>query len=895
MPSPWLIAKLGLNVAPGVIIACQAHRQRIQNERLVQKLRSQLRGVEDAGVRSTILRQIDGINSQTPTSTDVVLAGVNAALAGWQSLIEYQQAKINGENAAAAREQMAYFERMRMETEQLRQQLTEYSEDSVAARDRGEALLREDNYIEAAEFYQTAIEELQRRIQEGRTERSSETHALADYQLKLGYTYYAAGMYRKAVEALQEGLKLRELDSKMLSFLGMCYCKLGKYGEAIESLQQSLRQNRQDYIRVYLSFAKGMAAKQAGNIVNAKRFFKQAIQTLAEQVFGAGMHDPELYLIKAQSLMAIATVEDIGTTAQKKIIVKAIRSYTESLKLLAIEARYDIERGAIFKLRAQAYSLLAENSQLISVRLLFSGSNITRHRPMFDGHPSTFFSGAAADEGRREEVEHEAGNEPEVLTDISDAEVEFRPPTPTPQMPRVRYRVCYKREDLVRKAKEDAKAALELNPYSQTALEVLEQLGTTEEKEQATATLSLDDYTLGQRFETGEGVDSSSYLLANLHYEQAIRKYQDAAAVVTREIETAAFRSIVRIVGAYAKAGEDPDERLFAQYSIYTRQSLLSNFSRFSEVPGFRICAPSFYELGCSIEADQDLTLALEYYKLAASCNHADANFLAAKMLDEGRGCDVNKNEAILFAERAAQLNHVEANYWLGLKYQVMPTNVPSRFLMHPVTMLSGVTRNVVHVSAAAALLARISLRGTSLSLIDGMTGGRLSRGVDSASDAVLSSTGGKFIFASGVCEPRDCYFSLVDPTQDLLRKSNVGKSEIFLELLRSREKSAYYFRKAADLGHGEAALEYSRLRRGRDVFMFVVAAEREPRRVFVVRWFAGDTPLTTAQQEAEAIKARILASIDPTDTHYLEMARAAGVSVDEEPEAQPQPSAPRP
>jgi tetratricopeptide (TPR) repeat protein len=572
--SGWMLAA---QVASGIISLSKIHHQRQQMEGAAQEIGSVIDGITDLATRGPMLTQLAGLVSQTPTTGDMIGIGINTLGNILQAHSAYKERQTEREEAATARAQMEHFERVRMQREQLRQQLAEHREDSMAAFERAEPLLKRERYIEAAEFYHTAIENLKKSIQEGRSERSSVNDMLADNYVKMGFACYQAGMYCRAAESLQEGIKLRPGDSNIHTFLGMSYCKLEKYEKAITHFGQSLQQNKLHLTYAYLYYARGMKAKKEGDVIAANKWFDKTIKTLDENVFAEGMHSSELYLIKSSALLGI-TITDVATdidNQRRRLAVKAIRSYTESLKLLSTEAKYSIAREEIFVLRAQAYAYLARLPLEFSVRTpLFSGDNKPTRRPCAADRRRHYFFGRSVAAGESHgEAQYEPEREPEDLTDASDEEVTIRVPTSTTE---TRFRLVYTQEDMIKSALKDARAAFILNPYSQAALEILKDHGNAAERIQAEENLVLDDYDIAQNFEKGDWGDQD-WRRSVRYYERAIHKYvnmQKLDGTLEEERKRSAFRAQLGILKPYAEEAVDYSGCFLPHYSIYACQEL---------------------------------------------------------------------------------------------------------------------------------------------------------------------------------------------------------------------------------------------------------------------------------------------------------------------------------
>jgi tetratricopeptide (TPR) repeat protein len=61
-----------------------------------------------------------------------------------------------------------------------------------------------------------------------------------DYRIQLGNAYYDMGQYQKAIDAYQEGLKLRPQDAAVETDLGTCYHYLGQSDRALGVLDHVL-------------------------------------------------------------------------------------------------------------------------------------------------------------------------------------------------------------------------------------------------------------------------------------------------------------------------------------------------------------------------------------------------------------------------------------------------------------------------------------------------------------------------------------------------------------------------------------------------------------------------------------------------------------------------------
>ena len=592
--SGWMLAA---QVASVLIKLSKNHNQRLRMQGSAEKIRGNLDlisvdNIENPeaiasilGSKDSMLKQLGSLVSQTPTTGDMFGFGIDALGNILQERSAYKARQTEREEAATARAQMEHFERVRIQTEQLQKQLAEYSEDSMDAFERAEPLLKEERYIEAAEFYHMAIENRKKSIQEGRSERSAVNDMLADNYVKMGFACYKSGMYRRAAESLQEGIKLRPGDSNIHIYLGMSYCKLEKYEEAITHFSKALQQNKLHLTYAYLYYARGMVTKKAGDVVEANKWFDKTIKTLDDHIFDEGMHSSELYLMKAQALLGI-TISRFAAEAdnqRRRLVVKAIRSYTESLKLLSTEARDSIAREEIFILRAQAYTvlegLIPESSKPpleFSVRTpLFSGNNKSTKRSHVAGRRRVYFLGRSVAVGAdHREAQYEPEREPEDLSDTSDEEVTIRVPTSTTE---VKSRLTYKRKDITQNALQDARAAFALNPYSQVALEILKKPGDSDnpasnpaERVIAEENLKLDDYQIGQKFEKGEGVDQDLRRAAQYH-EMAIDKF----IKLGDSFESSAKTALDYLKNYCRETARDHAKQLLTQYSTYSQQELV--------------------------------------------------------------------------------------------------------------------------------------------------------------------------------------------------------------------------------------------------------------------------------------------------------------------------------
>lgn len=294
------------------------------------------------------------------------------------------------------------------EAERLRVQYRDHVEDADIAKDRGKAFFEAGEFVAAAEFYQTAIDEIEASIQAGSKSRSSCTDALADYSLNMGKAYLYAGMYGRSIDSLQHGLTYRSHGSDIHFFLGRDYLELHNYRKALEHFRLSLGVHRKDDVLAYYHFVFGKQCAEA-DVEDAIRHFANTIKHLDEFI----ALDLKLELIniiplfslKAEALLAQARLIGAGERESRKLIIQGIYTYSFLLTLLPKTQEYSVEREKVFLGRALAYELLAGNAldNLDEVVVAVRSPLLAGDKPLRKMLPHVrrvnFFSGNAVEKG----------------------------------------------------------------------------------------------------------------------------------------------------------------------------------------------------------------------------------------------------------------------------------------------------------------------------------------------------------------------------------------------------------------------------------------------------------------------------------------------------------------
>lgn len=628
-----LVATVGLSLLKGGIDVYALHQKRKQTESIAKDLDKIIQGIDDPHLKLSWRQELFQINSQAPTTPDLVTTTIQTVDAVLQRVFEYIKAQ-NLEQDAQAQREREHLERIRAKLELLRkQQAEEHREDAGIAQAKSEELMQEDRYVEAISSYESTIHNLEASIQAGTKTRDSVKNNFADNYLRIGCVCRQIGMARRAIEYLEKGLEFRQSDRNIHAFLGISYLDLGKYEQAESHFQISFHLSQQSHIAVYLSFTQGMIAKRAGQTEEANRLFKLAIGRLDFEVFHVGQleigcHNKDFYLLRAEALSQI-TGDDEHAKYQRNLEI--IDSCTEALRLLPEEIRYSVDREKAITLRAQAYVSLAEYEQGVTTsRYLFAGDNILLHirRPRPAGRPTIYYPLGAAERGEQpEEQQIPQDQAPIGLEADSDEEVE-PPERPVSTRDR-RVRYFYSQTDIVAKAIQDANASLQLNPYSREALAILAQYNNAviqqtaqirspvdrAQKEainrQRLARLHINDYEIAQRFEKAEGGIGEERVVikdprrAAMFYQGIVDRHftHNSRPEETRAVVQAAAARIIQSYTIDMQSGRESNLTSYLNFSFY---GMPDSIARLRAIISIEQCRD---EVRILDEEDKELTI----------------------------------------------------------------------------------------------------------------------------------------------------------------------------------------------------------------------------------------------------------------------------------------------
>ncbi|OGT05629.1 MAG: hypothetical protein A2103_04860 [Gammaproteobacteria bacterium GWF2_41_13] len=856
-----LIATVGLGLAEGAVGMYGLYHKRKQVEAYAKELEETAQGINDPHLKLQLMQMLHGAKSQSPTTADhlgIIVQSVNSAV---RLIINYYQGQAEQERINLGR-----LEHMREKINLLQeQQAKAHQDDAGIAQSGAEKLLQEDRYFEAISFYETAVRNFEASIQTGSTTRDSVKNNFADNYLRMGGAYRQLGMPKKAIDCLTEALRWRENDRNIQAFLGIGYLDLGQYEKAASYFQKSFDIGRQSHVAVYLHFTKGMIEKRRGQVEEANRLFRLAIQILDREVLRVGQLEigcpnKDFYLLRAEAFAQIVEA-DIHDQAQCK--VEVINSCTEALRLIPREIRHSVEREKIFTLRAQAYVALAQYPQGIeSPHRLFAGDDIAEHirRPRPTGRARMFFARDGIERGEAPNPQPvPAEQAPIGPEEDSDEELDI-PQDPVIAAPRdQRMRGFYSHARIIEKAIQDANVVVELNPYSKEALGILlkysdtvlrqiQQMSTEGQRQQKTAIhqqrvarLNLDDYEIARRFEqvvvAGNGearIVIRDCRRAAGYYQMVIDPYlindtlNSHPRPVPEMISSVAARVIRAYVCAYTKSEqEDLGSHLLTKYLSFSFHEMPGVMQQLCGIANLRECHDELLILGQKAEEKNDLNLAFTYRRAAADGGNLEAAFITARMLYHGVGHTKDLALAVQYARAAtvddqvADHNAIRAavNYWLGLIHKVRARRAEHR-----------------------------------------ITFGFLYEQINDYP-----------VFYSGVVSAVSC------------PNSYNGNCEIFLEHMQSRQQALDYFKAAAQLGHSGAAYEYSLLITGKDIFAQKVLLKAiGPRRNWVSRSIWGEIGLTPEQQASDRLRERFAGGLIQQETIFSQQASAAHISTSE-------------
>ncbi len=115
----------------------------------------------------------------------------------------------------------------------------------------------------------------------------------ADAYKALGYIYWESGRYSKAIEAFKQAIRFKQDDVLNYVGLGLAYKSLGKYSEAIEAYKQAIR-FKPDYAeaydglaRVYMGMGKDMLKDMkdfASMPEKARKLFAKAVDAFKQAI-----------------------------------------------------------------------------------------------------------------------------------------------------------------------------------------------------------------------------------------------------------------------------------------------------------------------------------------------------------------------------------------------------------------------------------------------------------------------------------------------------------------------------------------------------------------------------------------------------------------------------------
>lgn len=172
--------------------------------------------------------------------------------------------------------------------------------------DQGNALYAQNNYPEAAGFFEKAVP-------------LAKDKNLPIVLAKLGDTYHKARQFDKAAENYQKAIELKPGEATYHNGLGNAYAELGKIPEAAEEFKKAAEIDPAQASRFYFNY--GAIMYNSGKMDEASGAFKKAVEI-----------DPsfaDAHFLLAQTMMGEVSYDEDGNVIPAEGQIEALNAYLE--------------------------------------------------------------------------------------------------------------------------------------------------------------------------------------------------------------------------------------------------------------------------------------------------------------------------------------------------------------------------------------------------------------------------------------------------------------------------------------------------------------------------------------------------------------------------------------